>query len=154
MTDTPVIDLLSRLMQENWRHARLSENRRIAVTSVNLAAATGILIALRWATVDVHDLALALALVILGTYGTAACVKLHERALFHEHRARLFRDRLVELLPQSDAGAVNTHAYETHGLRHRYVARLRFNSVLLLPNVSIAAAGGGHILFVLSPLPG
>lgn len=133
-------------MQENWVHARRSEDRRIAITGVNVLAASGSLVALALTNVTVRSLPLAVWLVAVGTYGSLACLKLNERADFHTLRARRFRARLAELTPIALVDQIQSETETAHLSRSPRLAALRFNSVLLGLNLVAGAIGVVYIV--------
>lgn len=137
----PVARLLYRLMAENRQHARLSEDRRIAISSVTTLVGSGLAIALTVIPSGLRSLPLALWLVVLGILGALACLKLHERAQFHERRARRLLARLADLAPEAQAEQLQTDAEAAHIRDYPHLAALRFNSILVGLNLSIALLG-------------
>ncbi len=133
--------LLYRLMAENRQHARLSEDRRIFISCVTVLAASGILIALTVGPPGLRSLPLALWLVAIGVFGAITCLKLYERAQFHERRAQLLRARLIEMTPAAQAQQAQAEAESAHISEHPRIARVRLNSVLVGLNLAASLAG-------------
>jgi uncharacterized membrane protein len=136
-------------MAENRDHARLSEDRRIVITSVAVFAASALLIALSVLPSNLRTLPLALWLTIIGVGAALACLKLYERSQLHELRARRLRARLIELTPDSGAESAQQEADDEHIRDHSRLAALRFNSVLLTLNLAVALIGVLYIVLAL-----
>ncbi len=142
MNTDPTHRLLYRLMAENRQHARLSEDRRIAVTAVMVLGASGVLIALSLMPPGVRTLPLALWLTGLGALGAVVCIKLHERAKFHERRARRLRTFLIESTP--DGGSIEQAMAEVevgHRRERPRLSSLRLNTLLVALNALVALFG-------------
>lgn len=137
----PARRLLYRLMAENRQHARLSEDRRIAITSVTVLASSATLIALTVIGPGVRTLPLALWLTGIGALGTLLCAKLYERALFHERRARELRARLVDLARDAGVEQAQQEAEAAHRREHPRLSSLRLNTLLIALNVLAVVLG-------------
>jgi hypothetical protein len=136
-------------MAENRRHARLSEDRRIFLSAVVLLAASAILIALIAFPPSLRTLPLALWLSVLGFTGVLVCLKLYERAQFHEHRARYLRARLIELTPNSGADQAQLAAEAEHVREHPRLASIRLNVVLVALNIAVSLFGLLYVVLAL-----
>jgi hypothetical protein len=119
---------------------------------LTVLAATGILVAPTVQPSSSQTLPLALWLTGLGTVGALLCLKLHERAQFHERRARQLRDRLIELAPESGAQEANEEAEADHRREHPRLSSLRLNTLLVALNVLAALLGVLHIVLALARL--
>jgi multisubunit Na+/H+ antiporter MnhF subunit len=137
----PARRLLYRLMAENRHHARLSEDRRIVISAAVLLAATIILITLVVFPPSLRTLPLALWLALLGSIASVMCLKLYERAQFHERRARHLRARLIELTPGSGADDAQTGAEAEQLRQFPRLAALRLNTLLVTLNIAVALLG-------------
>jgi hypothetical protein len=86
-------------------------------------------------------------LIVVGLYGILACIKLYERGLFHERRARMIRDRMSDI--QHIAGAAELHetAQETHRRSHPLLSGVRLNWIFLFPNIAVAVLGVAYVVF-------
>jgi len=146
----PARQLLYRLMAENRQHARRSEDRRIAITSVTVLASTVSLIALTSIGPGPRTLPLALWLTGIGTLGTLLCAKLYERALFHERRARALRARLLDLAPDAGIEQAQQEAEAAHRSEHPRLSSLRLNTFLLAINVLAALLGLLYVALALA----
>ena len=133
--------LLYQLMAENRQHAHLSEDRRIVISCVTTAIASAIAIALALLSPGLRTLPLALWLVFVGVFGLLSCVKLYERAQFHERRARMLRDKLVELTAETGTNELLAESQTIHMRQHPRLSAIRFNSLLGGLNVGIALLG-------------
>jgi hypothetical protein len=140
--------LLYRLMEENRLHARQSEDRRIFLTAANALAASIILVALAVLPSTLRVLPLAVWLTLFGTVGIVLCLKLYERAQFHELRARKLRDRLNELAPDSGAQAALATADKEHSTMHGRTMAIRLNVLLVSLNAIVAVLGLVYILLI------
>lgn len=142
-------DLLARLLEENWRHARLSEDRRIAVTCASLVAATGIQVAFVFSTPSSRATLLAAWTVLLGLFGLVVMLRLEERAQFHARRAR----RIRRLLDERGSGLAETllaSSDEEHGNGYRVLAVLRLHYALVGVHSAIAAFGFADLALILA----
>jgi Tfp pilus assembly protein PilN len=128
-------------MAENRQHAQLSEDRRIVISCVTAAIASAITITLALLSPGLRTLPLALWLMLVGAFGLVSCVKLYERAQFHEHRARVLRKKLVELTGDTDTIQLLSEAQAAHVRQHPRLSALRFNSLLSGLNASIILLG-------------
>lgn len=137
----PARRLLYRLMAENRQHARLSEDRRIAITSVTVLASSATIIALTVIGPGLRTLPLALWLIGIGVLGVLMCAKLYERAQFHERRARALRARLLELTPDAGIEQAQQEAEAEHGREHPRLSSLRLNMLLVAVHVLAAFLG-------------
>jgi len=144
--------LLYRLMAENRQHARRSEDRRIAITSVTVLASTVSLIALTSIGPGPRTLPLALWLTGIGALSTLLCAKLYERALFHERRARELRARLLALAPDAGIEQAQQEAEAAHRREHPRLSSLRLNTLLLAVNVLAALLGLLYVVLALALL--
>jgi hypothetical protein len=143
-----VTEFLYRLLEDNWRHARLAEDRRIVITGVNVIAATAMQIAIFVLAFSPRTLLLTVWIVVLGLYGCLACLRLEERAQFHTARARKLRQliddqvgvHVNELLADSDRSLSE---------RHRKLSGFRMHHALMGINVATLIAGLVYLAFAI-----
>lgn len=133
-------ELLYTLMAENRRHAEQSENRRIFVTAMDMIAASGLIAVLAMVPTGTRTVPISLWMLAQATFGVFFCLKLHERALFHETRARALRARLAEVVAV-DVEQLQRDAEHGHNRRHQRLASLRLNNVLVAVHVAIGLFG-------------
>ena len=128
-------------MAENRRHAEKSEDRRIFITAVTVVTALAALIAMPFVPHGSRSLLAPLWLAVVGAAATVLCLKLHERAEFHEERARDLRRRIAEMsaVPADDVAQHDIH--EEHARRYPRLSRVRLNTVLVALNLTAAALG-------------
>jgi hypothetical protein len=96
-----------------------------------MIAAAGLIAALALGPTGTRAVPIGLWMLAEAVFGVLFCLKLHERALFHETRARAFRARLAELA-SIDVAQLQRDAEDGHHRRHQHLASLRLNSVLEL----------------------
>lgn len=137
----PNYELLFRALEENWNHARLSEEKRAWVANLALLLTAALHIAL--AVVGLHRQALPLTimLLIVAVYGALTTVKLYERAQFHIRRARSLRARLDELCPDAQVEQLQRAAEQEHRKHYPRLADLRLNVIWLSLYGLIGALG-------------
>lgn len=133
--------LLYQLMAENRQHAQLSEDRRIIISCVTTGVASVIAITLTLLSPGLRTLPLALWLVFVGVFGLLSCLKLYERAQFHERRARILRDTIADLTADTDMKELLAEAQAAHVRRYPRLSVIRFNSLLNGLNVGIVLLG-------------
>jgi hypothetical protein len=143
-----VIEYLHHLLEENWRHVRLSEDRRIAITSVNIIAATGVQITVLVLGFSPRVLPLTIWMILLGLFGCVACLRLDERAQLHSARARRLRELMEE---ETGARAIDVLARSdrSHAERHRVLGRIRLQTAFMGINVATLMAGLTYSVFAI-----
>ena len=139
MTDT--IEFLLRSMEENQKHAHLSENRRATLANVVLVIVSAIHVVLALVGFSRRALPLTVLLVLLGVYGLLVSVKLYERQQFHLLRARMLRKQLDELCPQAQVLQVQKLAEEEHKTHYSLFFKVRLNNIWLGLYTVIAVLG-------------
>lgn len=142
-------DLLARLLEENWRHARLSEDRRIAITCASVLAVTGIQVALVFSGASSRATLLAAWTIVVGLFGILVMLRLEERAQFHALRAR----RIRRLLDERGSGLAETllaTSDEEHAGGHRFFAVMRLHYALIGIHSAIAAVGIADLALILA----
>jgi len=127
-------------MEENWLHARQSEEKRatLAIAVLVIASASQITLAITGFSVKV--LPLSLFLILLGIYAIVFCLKLYERQVFHTSRARKLRARLDELYPEAEAEQLLKAVEAEHNGRHPF-AHVRLHSLWLWLHALIVVLG-------------
>jgi hypothetical protein len=138
-------ELLLRLMEEDRRIAQRSEDRRLLVAISTLGMTLGAQAVLAATGLSRRSLPLTIGMTAVSVQGAVACLKLHERELFHTARARAFRAELARLNPEARTLDVAAAVERDHGRRHR-LARLRLNSVLVAGQAATAALGVAYTL--------
>jgi hypothetical protein len=133
--------LLYQLLAENRQHAQLSEDRRIVISCVTAAIASAVAVALALLSPGLRTLPLALWLVLVGAFGLLSCLKLYERAQFHERRARTIRDKLASLTADSGVNELLVEAQTAHVRLYSRLSTIRFNWLLSGLNVGIVVLG-------------
>ena len=129
-------ELLYRLLEDNWRHARLSEDRRIVITSLNTIAGSAITITVGILGLNLRVLPVTIWMIILGMFGLLACLRLEERAQFHALRARQLRAKLGQI-GQADAEELLQRSDHEHAARYPHLGRFRLHYSLVGINASI-----------------
>lgn len=143
-----MIDYLHHLLEENWRHVRLSENRRIAITSVNIVAATGVQIAVFALGFSPRVLLLTIWMTLLGLFGCATCLRLEERAQLHTARARALRE-LMEEGTGARANEVLARSDRSQAERHRVLGGFRMHTAFMGINAATVVAGLTYSAFAI-----
>src|SRR6266536_2491942 len=96
-----VTAFLLRVLEENWIHARQSEDKRATIANVVLIITTALQITFTFVGLSRNALPLTLFQAFLGIYALLGTTKLYERSQFHILRARKLRARLDELYPDA-----------------------------------------------------
>jgi hypothetical protein len=138
MNDTTTI--LMRLMEENWLHARQSEEKRATLAIAILVITSTSQITLVFTGFSIRVLPLTLFLSLLGIYALVFCLKLYERQIFHTSRARKLRARLNDLYPEAEAEQLLKAAEAEHSARHPF-AHVRLHHIWLCLHALIVVIG-------------
>lgn len=149
MTDTN--KFLLRSLEENWIHARQSENKRATLANVAIVVVAAIHIALTQTGFNTKALPLTILLIFLGIYGIMANVKLYERQQFHTLRARKLRARLDELCPHAHVQQLQIIAEDEHKIKNAKLMNFRLNNIWLGLHALIATAGIIYTIISLFP---
>ena len=149
MADSDTVTFLLRALEENWLHARLSEERRATLTYVILLSTLVIQSMLTYLGPGQRSLLLAIFLPFISLYALLITIKLYERAQFHTRRARKLRARLNELLPDAQVEQLQHMAEEEHTLRYRWWMNTRLNTLWLTLYTALIVLGCIDILLCL-----
>ena len=139
MNDTH--EFLLRSIEENWIHARQSEDKRATIAIVILIVASFIQVVLTQVGLNKNALPLTLWLILLGVYGIATSAKLYERSQFHIRRARKLRARLDELCPDAQVELLQKMAEDEHKVHYPRLMNVRLNNIWLGLYTLIAVLG-------------
>lgn len=134
-------EFLMRVIEENWRHQRLSEDKRATLANVVLFAFVAAQLSLGIVGFGRRMLPAALMLILLGVYALLVSAKLYERDQFHTRRARQLRGHLDGLLPDARVNELQAAAEKDHRPRYPTLVRLRLNRIWLTFHTAIAAIG-------------
>lgn len=120
---------LLRTLEENWIHARQSEEKRAMLANVVLLVITVIQTAMLFVGFTRNTFLLPLFQVLLGIYAIIATMKLYERSQFHILRARKLRARLDELYPDAQVEYLQNVAETEHRRQYPIWMKVRLNSI-------------------------
>ena len=134
-------ELLFRIMEENWLHARQAEEKRAMIAAVNLLLASVMQGAFVFAGFSQKTLPLTLWMIVLGGYGIASTFKLYERSQFHILRARKLRARLDELCPDAQVEQLQRGAENEHKVHYAFMMNVRLNTIWVVLHMIIMALG-------------
>jgi hypothetical protein len=148
MADTT--DILMSMIEENWNQVRHSEDQRATITNLLIIVASVIHGVLTQTGFTKSVLPLTLLLIILGLYGIVVSAKLYERTQMLVNRARKFRHRLDELLPDAHLESLKKAADEEHFKRFPVISqKIRLSRLWLVLHVIIALLGFIYSLIIL-----
>ena len=135
-------EILWNMYQLNMEQSRHHQDQRVGATNIMLALSAGIFSLI---TFDQKfggmDLYLAYALIVLGLYAIFLSVKQHERVAFFRERARGYRARLDELLPQAKLVEIQKLADEKTELEYGWQTRMRLWHLWLVLDLIIIGMG-------------
>jgi hypothetical protein len=134
-------EILLRVMEENWIHARQAEEKRFITANIIILAAVALQIVLVISGFTRKVLPLALSLAFLAIYGIATTSKLYERSQYHILRARKLRKRLDELCPDAQIQNLLSAAEEEHKKRYPRLINSRLNDIWLVLYAVIVLLG-------------
>lgn len=121
MADTT--DILMSMIEENWNQIRHSEDQRATITNLIIIIVSVIHGVLTQTGFTKNVLPLTLFLIILGLYGIVITAKLYERTQMLVNRARKYRHRLNELLPEAHVELLKKAADEEHFKRFPIISK-------------------------------
>ena len=139
MDDTK--EFLLHVMEENWRHARGSEEKRATLATSVILITSAFQLMLVHVGFTVQALPLTFTLILLGGYGIATTAKLYERSQYHILRARKLRGRLDDLCPDAHVQDLQGFAEEEHQQHYPLLMHIRLNTIWLTLHASVALLG-------------
>ena len=135
-------EILWSMYQLNMEHSRHHQDQRVGATNIVLVVAAGILslIALDQ-QLEGTDRYLAYALIVLGVYGILLAAKQHERVAFYRERARGYRTRLDELLPEARLVQIQKAADKKTAFKYDWQYKMRLWHLWLMLDAMIIGMG-------------
>lgn len=143
-------EILLRVAEQNYAHARQHEDQRAAITGLIVLIATAIQGVLTQTGLHKNALPLTLMLIVLGIFGMIAGIKLYERSKLHSARSRKLRERLDELHPALQLQKSLDLSDQGHTTKYAFLARWVRLYILwiVLPGI-IAALGFIYTLIII-----
>jgi hypothetical protein len=148
MPDTT--EILWRMYQEHCTQGRHHESQRSAMTTLVVSvagAAIGIITYDK--QIDFEDLPLAFLVLVIGAFGALFRAKHYERFSMHMERARGYRDRLEELLPDTRLREIKQRADERSRAASPRLFGLRLFGFWVTLHLIVAIMGGILLLICL-----
>ncbi len=139
--DNQTQQFLLRILEENWRHARLSEEKRATLANLALLITFITQVVLAFTGFNRRVLPLPAFLIVCGIYAFAVNKKLYERAQFHTQRARKLRASLDQALPEAKVETLQTSAEAEHARRYAFWMKVRLHTIWLGLHLLIAVLG-------------
>ena len=134
-------EFLMKVMEENWIHARQSEDKRALIANLILILTAIIQITITLTGFILKAIPVTLLLIFIGGYGILTTMKLYERAQFHTLRARALRSRLNELFPNAQVQDLQINAERKHQEHYPIFYKTRLNNIWLCTYVFIIVLG-------------
>ncbi|SRR5579884_2830865 len=131
MATTDAVTFLLQAMEENYIHAKLSEEKRATIAHIVLILATLLQALLSFLGFHRTVLPLTITLILLGAYGVVSGLKLYERSHYHIARARKLRARLDELCPEAQVEPLQKMAEIEHQKQYPIFMKVRLNAIWL-----------------------
>ena len=148
MADTT--DALMGMIEENWNQIRHSEDQRATITNLIIVVVSVIQGVLTQTGFTKNVLPLTLLLIILGLYGIVVSAKLYERTQMLVNRARKYRHRLNELLPDAQLELLKKMADEEHFKRFPVMSqKIRLSRLWLALHAIIVVLGVVYSVIIL-----
>ena|SRR6266487_4543422 len=145
------------VLEENWLHARQSEDRRAMIANVVIIVTAVIQVAVVFIGWSRNALPLTFFQALLGVYAIAATTKLYERSQFHILRARKLRAHLDELYPDSQVEQLLKSAESEHQTRYAVWMNIRLNTIWSGLHITIMLLvhedGNPSVVYTVSALP-
>ncbi|HYU72393.1 MAG TPA: hypothetical protein VEL31_06905 [Ktedonobacteraceae bacterium] len=140
---------LLHVLEENWLHARLSEEKRARLANLALVITLVVQALLVLMGFSPRILPLTLLLIVLGFYAFVVSLKLYERAQFHTLRARKVRAHLNELCLNAQVEELLSSAEQEHSNRYPFWQHTRLNTLWLGLHLLIVIIGVVETIFCL-----
>jgi hypothetical protein len=118
-----------RALEENWIHARQSEDKRATIATAALFITTAIQIAVQFVGFAANTVLLPVFQALFSIYALLATMKLYERSQFHILRARKLRAHLDELYPNAQVEHLQNVAEVEHRRHYPIWMKVRLNSI-------------------------
>jgi len=142
-------EILWGMYQLNMEHSRHHQDQRAGATNIVLVLAVGILAFIAAdQKIAGNDYYLAWVMVGIGIYGALWNAKHHERVAFFRERARGYRKRLDQLLPEAKLVATQEAADEKTKKKYGWRTTLRLWHLWLVLDLAITLIGVMLLLFM------
>jgi hypothetical protein len=141
---------LLRLLEENWQHAKLSEEKRALVAHLVLVITFTSQVVIVFTGFSKRALPVTCFLILLGVYALAVSRKLYERAQFHTLRARKLRTRLDQMYSEAKVEALQSSAEVEHAERYSFWMHVRLNNIWLGLHILVVILGIAETIVCLS----
>ncbi len=132
---------LLRVLDENWLHARLSEEKRATLANLALLITFITQVVLAFTEFNRRVIPLTVFLIALGIYALVVSKKLYERAQFHTRRARKLRAYLDQTFPEAEVETLQASAETEHAKYYVFWMNVRLNTIWLGLHVLIVVVG-------------
>lgn len=134
-------EILLRLHEDQWTHARHSEDQRATVTNLVITLASAGIAFIAQTGLNPTKLPITVLLIILGLYGAFTSEKLSERSRYHIIRARLLRKRIDELYPDAKIEQLKEEAERYHKNRDSFLYDFKLHYLWLALHLAISLTG-------------
>jgi hypothetical protein len=118
------VNILLQLYSEERLQARQSEDQRATLTNIIIVALAAGLAIVADQQFDMAWLAVAISLILLGSFGAIATRKYFERWLRHWNRAYAYREQLFSLFPSIPTELALFTGRSVYGRNDRYESEL------------------------------
>ncbi|MBW4651716.1 MAG: hypothetical protein KME20_01455 [Kaiparowitsia implicata GSE-PSE-MK54-09C] len=142
-------EILLKMHEEQWIHARHSEDQRATVTNLVITLASAGIAFIAQTGLNPTKLPITVLLIVLGFYGAFTSEKLSERSRYHIVRARLLRKRIDELNPNAKLEQLKEEAETYHKTRDSSMYEFKLHYLWLALHLAIAFTGIFLTLIVL-----
>ena len=139
MADTR--DVILSMLDKQWSQAQQSENQRAAMTNYVLIIFGGLQSYIIQRGYDEPSLVLAVAMLLLGVWGTLASAKYYERFRLSTCRIGRWMEKLEELDPNTTLAAVEQRADAIHTGRYPRLHKMRLHSIWNSLHIAMIIAG-------------
>jgi hypothetical protein len=136
-------EVLWGMYQLNMEQSRHHQDQRATATNIILVLAAGVisLITYDQKLGGIGDFYLACCLMGIGVYAGLWGTKHHERVAFFRERARGYRQRLDELMPDAMLVAIQKSADDKSEKKYKLLTRMRLWHLWLVLDLFIVAVG-------------
>ena len=135
-------DALLAMYESEMSLAKQAEDQRATFTNLVLIIASVILgLIPNSGGLVKANLPMTISLIVLGLYGAVVSQKLYERHRFHYGRARYYRRRINDLIPDANIRKLMDDAEEEHKKKFKGFYRVSLNRLWTLLHLAIAAVG-------------
>ena len=142
-------DVLLEFCKLNWEEIRHIENQRATLANLIILIASAIVGLAVQQGLTRSFLPLIVLMILLGVYGIATTLKLHERYMFAQTRLEYYYERIDKMHPNAQFLGLRRDADEKHRTQFPRMTRLRVYYLWLTLYIAVSLMGCGLALVII-----